>query len=400
MGIKKMKFTTITKWELKNTLKSRKFMMIFVLQLSVLLLMIIVFNSFVANIESEKGISITPSLNGFANMDVQDQSGLISKYVNPEIISVNNVTSYNTSILRTQNGLTTGFLYVPGNADSIIKAGDTVNMLVYVDAADPKMSVVTDEANNTAKTIAQSYSSSLSMSANSQNQTANFTQETTGESLPLQIIKKVMLTILLFLPLLLFGNIIIDSIVGEKERKTGEILVAMPLSHSDIIVGKGLAVALTISLQVLIWLVILIIFGFKILNPEAVFLFVFLTSLPIIGITSVVAAYSKNYKEAGIGLSLVYLVVVGFLIIPVLVYISRKSFMANISPMTIVMRLFSGDFIPLPDYLLCLGFIALVSLISYGIAIKMFSRDDITFGPRPSIFRILFEFLTLKFFRQ
>lgn len=395
-----MKFTTITKWELKNTLKSRKFMMIFVLQLSVLLLMIVVFNSFVTNIESDKGISITPSLNGFATMDVQDQSGLISKYVNPEIISVKNVTSYNSSVLRTENGLTTGYLYVPGNADALIKTGGTVNMLVYVDAADPKMSVVTDEANNTAKTIAQSYSSSLTTSANTQNLTANFTQETTGESLPLQIIKKVMLAILMFLPLLLFGNIIIDSIVGEKERKTGEILVAMPLSHSQIIIGKSLAVALTISLQVLIWLGVLLIFGFSILNPVAVFLFIFLTSIPIIGITAVVAAYSKNYKEAGIGLSLAYLVIVGFLIIPVLIYISRKSFIANISPMTIVMRLFSGEFISVPDYLLCLGFILIVSLVSYWIAIKMFSRDDITFGPRPSILRILFEFLTLKFFRK
>ena len=57
-----MKFTTITKWEFKGTLKSRKFMMIFFLQLSVLLLMIVVFNSFVTNIESDKGVSITPSL--------------------------------------------------------------------------------------------------------------------------------------------------------------------------------------------------------------------------------------------------------------------------------------------------------------------------------------------------
>ena len=39
-----------------------------------------------------------------------------------------------------------------------------------------------------------------------------------------------------------------------------------------------------------------------------------------------VAAYSKNYKEAGIGLSIVYIGIVGFLIVPVLVYISRKSF--------------------------------------------------------------------------
>lgn len=394
-----MKFTTITKWELKNTLKSRKFMMIFVLQLSVLLLMIVIFNSFVANVESEKGIAITPSLNGFATLDVQDQSGLISKYINPEIIDVKNVTSNDSSFIMAENGLTTGFLYVPGNADSLIKNGQTVNMIVYVDTSDPRSSVVTDEVNNTAKIIAQSYSSSLTASANTQNQTATLNQQTTGESLPLQIIKKVMLTILMFLPLLLFGNIIIDSIVGEKERKTGEILIAMPISHTEIIMGKSIAVSLTISLQVLIWLIILIVFGFQINNPILVFIFVFLTSIPIIGITAIVAAYSKNYKEAGIGLSLAYLGIVGFLIIPVLVYISRKTFIANISPMTIVMRLFSGESIQLPDYLLCLAFMLIVSLFSYWIAIKLFARDDITFGPRPGILRILFEFITLKIIR-
>ena len=361
--------------------------------------MIVIFNSFVANIESEKGIAITPSLNGFATLDVQDQSGLISKYINPEIIDIKNVTSSKSSLIMAENGLTTGFLYVPGNADSLIRNGQTVNMIVYVDSSDPRRSVVTDEVNNTAKIIAQSYSSSLTASANTQNQTTAFNQQTTGESLPLQIIKKVMLTILMFLPLLLFGNIIIDSIVGEKERKTGEILIAMPISHSEIIMGKSLAVSLTISLQVLIWLIILIIFGFQINNPILVFIFVFLTSIPIIGITAVVAAYSKNYKEAGIGLSLAYLGIVGFLIIPVLVYISRKTFIANISPMTIVMRLFSGDSILLPDYLLCLAFMLIVSIVSYWIAIKLFARDDITFGPRPGILRILFEFITLKIIR-
>ncbi len=391
-----MKITTITKWELKNTVKSRKFLMIFVLQLSVLLLMIIIFNSFVANIESEKGIAITPSLNGFATLDVQDQSGLISKYINPEIIAVNNVTSYNTSLLRTENGITTGFLYVPGNADSLIQNGQIVSMIVYVDASDPKRSVITDEANTTAKFIAQSYSSSLAASANTQNLTTTFNQQTTGESLPLQIIKKVMLAILMFLPLLLFGNIIIDSIVGEKERKTGEILIAMPISHSNIIMGKSLAVSLTISLQVFIWLIILIIFGFQINNPVLVFIFIFLTSIPIIGITAIVAAYSKNYKEAGIFLSLAYLIIVGFLIVPVLAYLSTKTFLSNISPMTIVMRLFSGESIPLQDYALCLLFLLIVSLISYWIAIKLFARDDITFGPRPGILRILFDFITFK----
>ena len=391
-----MKFTTITKWELKGTLKSRKFMMIFFLQLSVLLLMIVVFNSFVTNIESDNGVSITPSLTNFASMDVQDQSGLISKYVNPEIINIT-PSDYNSSLIRIDQGKTSGFLYVPGDAVQKIQMGQTVDMIIYLDASDPKNSVLRDEINSTAKIISKSYSDTLVASANPENSTIpTINQDATGESLPLQIIRKVMLVILLFLPLLLFGNIVIDSIVGEKERKTGEILVAMPISHAQIIIGKNMAVVLTISLQVLIWLIILLLVGFNIKNPLLVFIFIFLTSIPIIGITSAVAAYSKNYKEAGIGLSIVYIGIVGFLIVPVLVYISRKSFWSNISPMTIVMRLFTGEYPSLTDYSLTLACIAILSIISYWITIKLFERDDIIFGPRPGILRLLSDFFTFK----
>lgn len=391
-----MKFTTITKWELKGTLKSRKFMMIFFLQLSVLLLMIVVFNSFVTNIESDNGVSITPSLTNFASMDVQDQSGLISKYVNPEIINIT-PSDYNSSLIRIDQGKTSGFLYVPGDAVQKIQMGQTVDMIIYLDASDPKNSVLRDEINSTAKILSKSYSDTLVASANPENSTIpTINQDATGESLPLQIIRKVMLVILLFLPLLLFGNIVIDSIVGEKERKTGEILVAMPISHSQIIIGKNMAVVLTISLQVLIWLIILLLVGFNIKNPLLVFIFIFLTSIPIIGITSAVAAYSKNYKEAGIGLSIVYIGIVGFLIVPVLVYISRKFFWSNISPMTIVMRLFTGEYPSLTDYFLTLACIAILSIISYWITIKLFERDDIIFGPRPGILRLLSDFFTFK----
>jgi ABC-2 type transport system permease protein len=272
-------------------------------------------------------------------------------------------------------------------------------MTVYLDSSDPKSSVVRDEVNSTAQIISQSYSNTLSASAVPQNTTTpTVNQESTGESLPLQIITKVMLVILLFLPLLLFGNMIIDTIVGEKERKTGEILIAMPMSQAQIIIGKSMAVVLTISLQVAMWLIILLIAGFHIDNPVLVFIFIFLTSIPIIGITSVVAAYSKNFKEAGIGLSIAYMGIVGFLIVPVLIYLSRKSFIANISPMTIVMRLFSGESISLVDYGISLATILIVSLISYWIAIKLFERDDIIFGPRPGILRLVYDLITFKKF--
>jgi ABC-2 type transport system permease protein len=392
-----MKFTSITKWEFKNTLKSKKFMMIFFLQLSVLFLMIIIFNSFVTNIESDNGITITPSLNGFASLDVLDQSGLFLKSINPVVNVV--PLSYNSSLNNIAEGKTTGFLYVPGNADQKIKLGQNIDITVYLDSSNPKSSVVKDEVNSTVQTISQSYSNALSTSAVPQNTTnPTVNQQSTGESLPLQIITKVMLVILLFLPLLLFGNMIIDTIVGEKERKTGEILIAMPMSRAQIIIGKSMAVVLTISLQVAMWLIILLIAGFHIANPILVFIFILLTSIPIIGITSVVAAYSKNFKEAGIGLSIAYMAIVGFLIVPVLIYLSKKLFIANISPMTIVMRLFSGESIPLIDYGISLATILIISLISYWIAIKLFERDDIIFGPRPGILRLIYELITFKKF--
>lgn len=57
---------------------------------------------------------------------------------------------------------------------------------------------------------------------------------------------------------------LVDSIVGEKERKTGEILVAMPISQAQIVLGKGMAVVLTIAIQVALWILILLIAGFQI----------------------------------------------------------------------------------------------------------------------------------------
>ena len=384
-----MKFTTIAKWEFKGTISSKKFLMIFFLQLSVLFLMIIIFNSFAANLESSNGLSITPSLTGFASLGVEDTSGLFQKNLNPEILDLKS-SNYSNSLEQINQGQTTGFLQVPDDTVSKINKMEPVNLNLYLDYSDPKHAVVLDEVSSTTKLMGDAITASWVGSLNPQNTSdSGFTQVSTGESLPMQIIKKVMLVILLFLPLFLFGNMIIDSVVGEKERKTAEILIAMPVSSTQIIIGKGMAVVLTIALQVAMWILILLIAGFQINNPLLVYIFIIMTSVPIVGVTTVIATYAKNFKEAGIALSFIYIGVVGFLVVPALAYISRKSAAANISPMTIVMRLFSGEVIPPGDYLIAVSGIVILSILSYGVAVKLFKRDDVIFGPRPSILRLL-----------
>lgn len=392
-----MNFTTITRWEFKNTLKSRKFLLIFFLQISVLFLMIVVFNSFAANLEAEKGLSITPSLTGFATLDVEDRGGLFFKRLNPEILTIQNST-YNQAQGRLEKGATNGFFVVPADSVALIQNNDSVATVLYLDYRDPKRSVIRQEVNNTNQVLSSALTSSYLESLKSQNNTNSpgMIEKTSGESLPLQIVRKVMLAILLFLPLFLFGNLVIDSIVGEKERKTGEILISMPLTSADIILGKSVAVVLTMALQVAMWMIILLGAGFLLKNAGIVYLTVVLTALPIVGLTTIIAAYAKNYKEAGIGISFAYIFIVGLLIVPLLAYLSRQSTAANISPMTLTMRLFSGETIAPVEILLSFTFILVLSLLSYGISIKLFSRDDVVFGSRPGIIRLTLELMGIR----
>ena len=392
-----MNFFTITRWEFKNTLKSKKFLLIFFMQLSVLFMLIVMFNSFAANMQSEEGISLTPSLTDFTTLDVDDVGGLFEKRINPEILKIYS-TNGNQSMERLEIGETSGFYKVSPDSITRIQKGEIVDTVLYLDYSDPRRSVIRDEVNGTTKTISSVLTTSYLQSVSPQN-TSNVTgvkEEKTGESLPIQLIKKVMLSVLLFLPLFLFANIIIDSVVGEKERKTGEILIAMPISPGEILLGKGLAVVGISALQVAMWIIVLIGAGFAIHNVILVYLMVVFTAIPIVGLTSIIAAYAKNYKEAGIGISFAYIIVVGFLIVPALAYISRESYSANISPMTTVMRLFAGDVITIPEILMAVIFILIMSVISFSIATYLFKRDDILFGPRPGPIKLLLQIVGIK----
>ncbi len=355
------------------------------------------FNSFITGIDSEKGVSLSPSLSGFASIAVSDNNTILVNRINKEVLNIEKM-DYKNSFARLKDGKITTVIVIPENSQKKVKRFQTISVKLYLNPEDPKQAVVLKEVNSSLEALSASISEQWIDSLIPSGKSANtrVKEEKKGESLPLQLINKMMMVVLLFLPLFLFGNMVVDSIVGEKERKTGEILIAMPLSHSDIIIGKNMAIVLTIALQLAIWILILLVAGFNIENPLLVYIGVVSTSVPIIGITSAVAAYSKNYKEAGIGLSFIYIIIVGFLIVPALAYVSNGSKWSNISPMTMIIRLFSGENTPAIDFLIPIFSIVVVSLVSYLISIKLFKRDDIVFGPRPGIFRLMLDFLGIK----
>lgn len=388
---------TITKWELKNTLQSRKFLLIFFFQLGVLLMMILFFNGFMENIESQEGVTLTPSLTEFASLDVNDSNGVFKSNLNPQILAISPAS--NNSLQLISQGKLTGLLLVSKSTNSTLSGASASPLVseIYIDYNDPKRSVVRDEvqlaSNKTAAIISQQLVDELSPSSSQATSEPQIQQQSTGESLPLQLIKKIMTVVLLFLPLFLFGNLVVDSIVGEKERRTGEILIAMPISRAYIILGKSMGVVLTMAIQVALWMILMLVAGFPLGNPLLVYLIVVISAVPIVGFTSVIAAYAKNYKEAGIGITFAYIAIIGFLIVPALAYVAQQGKYVSLSSMTLIIKIISGDPMGWGDIAVPLLFILLISALSYGAAIWLFRRDDVVFGPRPGLFNLLIEFL-------
>jgi ABC-2 type transport system permease protein len=359
-------------------------------------MMVLFFNGFMSNIESQQGVGLTPSLNGFASLDVGDSQGIFKNNLNPQILDIGPAS--NSSLQLISQGKLTGLLLVTKNVSLTNNSISPLESEIFIDYSDPKRSVVRDEVqlagNKTSAIISQELINSVSPNSSSQPPAGpQVQQQSTGESLPLQLITKIMTAVLLFLPLFLFGNLVVDSIVGEKERKTGEILIAMPISRAYIILGKSMAVVLTMAVQVALWMILMILAGFKLGNPLLVYLIVVITAVPIVGLTSIIAAYAKNYKEAGIGITFAYIAIIGFLIVPALAYVAQQGKSVSLSTMTLIIKIFSGSPMGWGDIVIPLVFILIISAISYWAAIWLFRRDDIVFGPRPGLFKLLMDFI-------
>ncbi len=379
---------TISKWELKNTLESKKFLTIFLAQLVVLFIMGSFFTSFMTSIESEDGINLNPSLKGFGSLDINDSDGLFTKNIDSEILKIKkaNTTSYESLKNSEINGLIN------------IKKDNKTQKMDYnliLDYSDPKSIVVKSEvestSNKTSKIITQEFINK-NKTTNSNNEVK---EETKGVSIPVQLINKIMTALLLFLPVFLFGNLVIDSIVGEKERKTGEILIAMPISRSNIILGKSLGIICIMAIQLFLWIIIMTIIGFDLVSPALIYLLIILTAIPIVGVGTVVAVYSKNYKESEIGSNFAYLVLVIILIIPALASIIRPGFGTS-STITLVIKIFSKESLSLRDIFNPIITVVVVSIITYGLSIWMYNKDEIIFGPRPKIIKSLLKFLRIN----
>lgn len=122
-----------------------------------------------------------------------------------------------------------------------------------------------------------------------------------------------LIPLLLFLPAIISGALVIDSITEEFQHRTLETLLSTPVSFPDVLRGKVLAAWVLVPVQAGAWMLLLAANGIGIASPAEMLLHASLVALVLILAGSLVALYYRERSTSqfvfSIGLIALMLVV-------------------------------------------------------------------------------------------
>jgi ABC-2 type transport system permease protein len=173
---------------------------------------------------------------------------------------------------------------------------------------------------------------------------------------------------ILLLPTFLATNMVTDSIVGEKERKTYEVLVSAPISKRDIVISKIvpiLAVALT---QSFLWTLLLNYRDIPVYNIGVLMFLLLVINVIFIGFGVLISAFSNTLKESNLTVTITILLASIAMFAPV----SLRSQLQIANPIILITKLASNPSVPMRSLapLLPLSALALVILFSGSFMLK------------------------------
>lgn len=173
------------------------------------------------------------------------------------------------------------------------------------------------------------------------------------------------------LPVFLASNMISDSIVGEKERKTYEMLLIAPLRKSEIIIGKSMPILAIAMLQEVAWIIILESRGIAIYNKTLLLILLLLLNLIFIGIGIFISAVSTTLKESNLTITIVIIISSISLFAPLRI----KSFLISLNPIKLITKLSSNPGIE-AGILLPITLFAFIAILIYLASIKYISENE------------------------
>ena len=161
------------------------------------------------------------------------------------------------------------------------------------------------------------------------------------------------------LPFFLASNIVTDSVVGEKERKTFEVLLMTPLSSTMVVVGKILPILLFSLVQSAAWILLLELLKVPIYHSLLLLVLLFFVGLIFIGLGVIISMLVDSTKEANSAITLLLFFATFVLFVPLFMDMPSLQGILNLIPTIIMVRMTST---PVLDPLIVLSFLPTIAI--------------------------------------
>ncbi len=179
---------------------------------------------------------------------------------------------------------------------------------------------------------------------------------------------------ILLLPFFLASNIVTDSIVGERERKTFEVLLMTPISSSMIMLGKTLPILFFSLIQSIAWIILLDLLKVPIYNPILMFVLLFFMGLGFIGVGILLSMFVDSTKEANSAITIILVFATFILFMPLFIKTSYFTPILNFIPTVIMVKIASTPNINVNVLFSAVPTI-LISLMIFVFTVRYFRRE-------------------------
>ncbi|MGB9936241.1 MAG: ABC transporter permease [Methanobacterium sp.] len=178
----------------------------------------------------------------------------------------------------------------------------------------------------------------------------------------------------LLLPFFLASNIVTDSVVGERERKTFEMLLMTPLSSSMVIIGKIIPVLSFSMIQSIAWIILLTLLGVPIYNAIVLVVMLLFIGLGFVGIGILISMLVDSTKEANSAITLVLMFATFVLFMPLFIKIPYINGVLDLIPTVLMVKMASSPNISLSMMIYFIPTI-LLSLLVFMLAVRYFRHE-------------------------
>lgn len=179
---------------------------------------------------------------------------------------------------------------------------------------------------------------------------------------------------ILLLPFFLASNIVTDSIVGERERKTFEVLLMAPLSAPMVVVGKITPILFFSLIQSGVWILLLDALKVPIFHSLLILILLFFVGLGFIGLGVLISMLVDSTKEANSAITLLLFFATFVLFVPLFMNVPQLQMIFNIIPTVLLVRMASTPALQLD---LVLGFVPsiILSLVIFALSVRFFKQE-------------------------